>query len=149
MAKVGVNTRAEFRRSIVKFILTRTAIGVTLGTSTVFGLVVGFVIVALSMFSSVVDNIREFGTLKTMGAKNIDLAFLLWVQAVSFALMGSVVGLAVVCRIANAVRSPQLAMNLHPLLMGGTVVVVVVMCLLASSLALFRVSRAEPSMVFR
>src|SRR5690606_34283368 len=53
-----VMTREQYRRSIILYILTRTAIGITFGTSALFGLIIGFVIVALSMFSAVLDNVR-------------------------------------------------------------------------------------------
>jgi hypothetical protein len=80
-------TRPEFERAIVKNVLTKTPIGITFGTSTVFGLIVGFVIVSLSMFSAVVDNIREFGTLKAIGAKMTDLAILLFVQSLIYGVL--------------------------------------------------------------
>ncbi|MDX2089275.1 MAG: ABC transporter permease [Kofleriaceae bacterium] len=95
-----VFTKQEFTRIIVRHLLLKTAIGVTFGTSTMIGLVVGFVIVALSMFSSVVDNLREFGTLKAVGATNTDLMILLFAQAIAVALLGSVLGLALVAVIA-------------------------------------------------
>jgi len=144
-----VLTKADFERTIVKNILTKTAIGITFGTSTVFGLVVGFVIVSLSMFSSVVDNIREFGTLKAIGATTFDLAILLFVQSVLYGVMGSVIGLFLVSRMAVGIRSAKLALNLPPQLTFGTVLVMIVMCVLASSLALLRIRKVEPAMVFR
>jgi putative ABC transport system permease protein len=144
-----VLTRGEFERKIILYILTRTAIGVSFGTSTLFGLIVGFVIVALTMFSSVIDNLREFGTLKAIGATNTDLALLLLVQSVLFACAGTLVGLALVSRMSEAIRSANLAMVLPPWLFAGTFAAMVVMCVLASSLALARVRRVEPGMVFR
>ncbi len=149
LPEMKVLTKAEFEQSIVRFVVFRTGIGVTFATSTFFGLLVGFVIVALSMFSAVVDNVREFGTLKAIGATMWDLARVLWIQAVLFALTGSLVGLALVSQIANAARSPQLAMQLPPQLLGGTAVLMIVMCIFASSLALLRVRAVEPAMVFR
>jgi putative ABC transport system permease protein len=142
-------TKQEFERIIVVNILTKTAIGITFGTSTVFGLVVGFVIVSLSMFSSVVDNIREFGTLKAIGATTFDLAILLFVQSVLYGVLGSIVGLFLVSRMALGIRSAKLALNLPPQLTFGTVVVMVLMCIMASSLALLRIRKVEPAMVFR
>jgi putative ABC transport system permease protein len=147
--EVKVMTRDEFERSIVRDLLTRTAIGITFGSSTLFGLIVGFVIVGLSMFSAVVDNIREFGTLKAIGCTNLDLALLLFVQSVAYAAAGSLVGLALVTRIALGIRSPQLALSIPPWLTAGTFVAMVVLCLFASSLALLRVRKVEPAMVFR
>ena len=140
---------AEYSRSIVRFLLTRSPIGVTFGTSTLFGLIVGFVIVALSMFSAVVDNLREFGTLKAIGATTWDLAKLLLVQSVAYAWLGSLIGLALVTRLAEAIRSPKLAVILPPQLLLGTTLLMTVLCISASSLALLRIRKVEPAMVFR
>ena len=147
--ELRVLTSQEFHDSTVEFILTRTAIGVTFGTSTIFGLIVGFVIVALSMFSSVVDNVREFGTLKAMGATTLDLAKLLFVQAVTYSAIGSTIGLFLVTRMAEGIRSPQLALVLPPVMYGGTYVAMAALCMAASMLALWRIRNIEPGMVFR
>lgn len=144
-----VMTSSEYSRSIVRFLLTRSPIGVTFGTSTLFGLIVGFVIVALSMFSAVVDNLREFGTLKAIGATTWDLAKLLLVQSVAYAWLGSLIGLALVTRMAEAIRSPKLAVILPPQLLLGTTLLMTVLCITASSLALVRIRKVEPAMVFR
>jgi putative ABC transport system permease protein len=142
-------SKSEFSRSIVHDLLTRTAIGVTFGTSTLFGLIVGFVIVGLSMFSAVVDNVREFGTLKAIGCTNLDLGMLLFVQSVAYALMGSLVGLSLVTRIALAIRSAKLALVIPPWLTLSTIGAMIFMCAFASSLALLRIRKVEPAMVFR
>lgn len=144
-----VKTRAEFEVAIRHRLLFESAIGITFGTSTLFGVIVGFVIVALSMFSAVVDNVREFGTLKALGTTTTDLALLLVVQAVTYALVGSLVGLFLVGRMAAGIRSAKLALVLPPELTGITVVAMVVMCVVASGLALLRIRNVEPAMVFR
>jgi len=144
-----VVTKDEFRTMTVNNLLFKTALGITFGTSTLFGLIVGFVIVSLSMFSSVVDNIREFGTLKAIGATNLDLMMLLFVQAVTFGALGSIVGLALVSQMAKGIRSAKLALSLPPVMTIGTAVLMILLCVFASSLALLRLRRVEPAMVFR
>jgi putative ABC transport system permease protein len=111
--------------------------------------IVGFVIVALSMFSAVVDNIREFGTLKAMGATTFDLAKLLFVQAVAYATIGCTLGLFLVTRMAEGIRSANLVLVLPWWMFAGTFVFMVLLCVVASSLALVRVRSVEPGMVFR
>ena len=111
--------------------------------------VIGFVIVALAMFSAVLDNVREFGTLKAIGATNRDLARLLIVQAVVYALIGSLIGLSLVTFVASKIRSPTLAMILPGELLIGTTLVMILMCIIASGLALLRLRKVEPGMVFR
>jgi putative ABC transport system permease protein len=146
---VQVVTREEFTKSTTRYVLGRTAIGVTLGTSTAFGLLIGFVIVALTTFSAVVDNIREFGTLKAIGATTWDLAKLLLAQSVAYGLLGSVIGLTLVTRIADGIRSPKFAIVLPPAMAVSTTIGMVALCAVASSFALIRLRNLEPAMVFR
>jgi putative ABC transport system permease protein len=149
MGTEQVSTREEFRATLVDYMLTKTPIGVVLGSSTVIGLLVGFVMVALTMFSAVLDNLREFGTLKALGATTLDLVGLLWVQAIVYAVMGAVLGSVLVGRVAIATRSAQIAMQLPPVLLLSTAGIAVLMCIVASSVAVLRVRAIEPAMVFR
>lgn len=144
-----VLSATEFRSRVLRYLLVSTGIGATTGTSTAFALIVGLVIVALSMFSAVIDNIREFGTLKALGCRNRDLAVLLVVQSTVYALLGSVIGLGLITLIAEGIRSPKLALLLPWQAYAGAPLVMVVLCGLASLLALVRVRNVEPAMVFR
>jgi putative ABC transport system permease protein len=146
---LDVMTGSEYHDRIVQYLLFETQIGVSFGTSTVFGLIVGFVIVGLTMFSSVVDNSREFGMLKAMGATNVDLAGILAVQATLYAALGSGLGLLLVGGLAFGIRSPQLSLVIPVWLVVGTPLVMWVVCLLSSALALNRLRGLEPAMVFR
>lgn len=129
--------------------LLKDQLGASFATSTAFGLIIGFVIVALSMFSSVLDNLREFGTLKAIGCKNSDLSLLLFCQAAFYALSGSLIGLGLVAQIAEGIRSPQLVPIVPPALMAIVPVIMLGVCVAASALALMRIRKLEPAMVFR
>jgi putative ABC transport system permease protein len=146
---VNAITKQQLVANSVRYLLLRTALGVTFGASCLIGLLVGFVIVALTMFSAVLDHLREFGTLKALGATNRDLAKLLATQAVFCALLGSLVGESAVSLIIRKVSSPKLVMFLPPQLMAATFAVMVVLCILASGLAMWRLRSLEPAMVFR
>ncbi len=143
-----VISQDSFHHKIVSTLL-RDQLGVSFGTSTGFGLVIGFIIVMLSMYSSVLDNLREFGTLKAIGLTNVDLMRLLLVQSVLYALVGTVIGLGMVAGAAGGIRSPNLALLIPHWLVLLTPLVMMVLCMLASLLALWRVARLEPGMVFR
>lgn len=144
-----VMTQAEVERRTIRYLLRRTPIGVTFGTSALFGLIVGFVIVALTMFSAVIDHLREFGTLKAIGATNGDLTKLLVAQAIFCAVTGCLVGETLVSLMIRAISSPKLVMYLPPALMAGTFGVMIILCICASGLALLRLRKLEPAMVFR
>jgi putative ABC transport system permease protein len=149
MTTERVATRAEFRATLVDYMVTKTPIGVVLGSSTVVGLLVGFVMVSLTMFSAVIDNLREFGTLKALGATTLDLVALLWAQAILYGAIGGAVGSVMVGRVASATRSAQIAMQLPPALLFAVGMIAIAMCIVASSLAVLRVRAIEPAMVFR
>jgi len=144
----ALTTRA-FRNRVLRYLLVSTGIGATTAMSTAFGLIVGLVIVSLSMFSAVVDNIREFGTLKAIGCRNGDLALLLLVQSTFYGLLGSLIGLTQITSIAGFMRSPKLALVLPWQTYLITPVIMVLLCGLASLLALSRIRKLEPGMVFR
>ena len=101
------------------------------------------------MFSAVVDNVREFGTLKATGATTFDLAKLLFVQALGYAFLGTTIGLFLVTRMSEGIRSANLSLVLPPELYVATYGLMALLCVLASLLALWRVRNVEPGMVFR
>ena len=141
--------REEVRSRFLREAQTAAQLGISFGTSTTFAVIVGFVIVALSMFSAVVDNVREFGTLKAMGARNFDLALLLWTQSLVYAFLGTTFGLFLVTRMAEGIRSANLTLVLPWWMWAGSYGFMAVLCILASTLALIRVRNVEPGMVFR
>jgi putative ABC transport system permease protein len=145
---VEVMTKQELHDAVVNA-LVAAQLGITFGTSTAFALIVGFVIVALSMFSAVVDNVRELGTLKAMGATTFDLTKLLVMQAILYALIGTTIGLFLGTRMAEGIRSANLTLVLPPEILFGSYAVMVVLCIAASALAVLRVRNIEPGMVFR
>ena len=131
------------------YIIRESGIGQSIGMGVIMALLCGFAIVSLTMFSAVVDHVREFGTLKAIGATNLDLAKLLLAQAVTCAIAGAVIGEAIVSQLVTLARGPELPLALPIWLMGGTLAGMVIICVTASIMALLRVRAIEPAMVFR
>jgi putative ABC transport system permease protein len=144
-----VMSRAELSNRTVLYILKESGIGQSIGMGVVMSLFCGFAIVSLTMFSAVVDHVREFGTLKAIGATNLDLAKLLLAQALTCAVTGAVIGEAIVAQIVTGIRGPELPMALPPWLLGATLLGMIIICVAASTMALLRVRAIEPAMVFR
>jgi putative ABC transport system permease protein len=144
-----VMSRAEIQKRTIMYILKESGIGQSIGMGVIMALFCGFAIVSLTMFSAVLDHVREFGTLKAIGATNFDLAKLLMAQALTCAVAGAAVGEAIVANLVTRIRGPELPMALPPWLMGATLVVMIGICVAASTMALMRVRTIEPAMVFR
>jgi putative ABC transport system permease protein len=129
--------------------LLRDQLGASFGTSTAFGLIIGFIIVSLLMFSSVLDRVREFATLKALGLTNGDLTRLLLVQSFCYALIGSLVGLGMVGFMVKGISSASLSVIVPHWLAEVTPLAMIAVCALASLIAVRRVRKLEPGMVFR
>jgi putative ABC transport system permease protein len=126
-----------------------TGAGFAIGLSTALGFVVGTVIVGQTIYSSTIDRLKEFGTLKAIGAANRDLYRLIFSQALIYAAAGYVLGMgasAGVARLSTTLGSP---VTVSPALIAGMLFVTVAMCLLASFLSVARITRLEPAMVFK
>jgi len=147
--EADVLTADELRSTITAFVLLEQGIGPMLGTSTMLGLIVALAIVSLTMLSAVLDNIREFGTFKAIGATNRDIMKILFVQSLLVAAMGTAIGLVLVAAMARLARSPEVMLPISPVVLGATIVVLTVVSVLAAGLALARIRKLEPAMVFR
>jgi putative ABC transport system permease protein len=88
LADVDVYTTAEFSRKTRFYWMFTTGAGLAVLTAALMGLVVGVAVVAQTIYAATMDHIREYGTLKAMGATNGYLYRVLIEQAVWSAVLG-------------------------------------------------------------
>ncbi|MEP2735569.1 MAG: ABC transporter permease [Erythrobacter sp.] len=74
-------TRDEFARAGVDFIMENTGIPINFGITVVLGFVVGVAIVGLTFSLFIRDNIKQFGALKAIGVTNGKIIRMVAVQA--------------------------------------------------------------------
>jgi ABC-type antimicrobial peptide transport system permease subunit len=78
-----------------------------------------------------------------------DLSAILLSQAILYAAIGSALGLLLVNGIARLMRSPNVGLELPPLLAIGTAVLMGIVCAVSSLLAIQRLRSLEAGIVFR
>jgi putative ABC transport system permease protein len=128
---------------------TRTGVGAGFFTTAVLGVIVGFVVVGQILYSGTLQYIREYGTLKAMGARNgMVVRLILW-QALISAALGFVVGGVLAFGMQAAMAKANLSVALFPGLYAATLVVTIAMCSLASLLSIVKVLRLDPASVFK
>ena len=126
-----------------------TGAGITVLIAAGLGLLVGVVVVAQTIYAATVDHIREYGTLKAMGASNGYLYRVILQQAAMSAVAGYGVGIGVAMVAARASLAGTTAIILEPPLAGALFVLTLLMCLGASVVSINRVTRIDPAMVFK
>jgi putative ABC transport system permease protein len=141
--------RADYAWMSISFWMTRTGLGISFGAATLLGLFVGLIMVAQTLYASVLDRLREFGTLKAMGALELQLYSILLIQAVALALVGSLVGLILTYAIQSLFGTPRSPIEIPWWLSQGSCLIVLFICLLASLLPYLRVRRVDPILVLQ
>jgi putative ABC transport system permease protein len=129
--------------------LTRTGIGISFGLATFLGLLVGLVMVAQTLYASVAERVKEFGTLKALGASDGHVGRFLLVQALGNAVLGSVAGLLGALVLGSLLDSPRSPVVFEGWVMAGSVLLITLVCLLASWAPYWRIRKIDPASVLR
>ncbi len=146
---VEVFTTAQFSRMTTFYWMFTTGAGVAVLIAAALGLVVGFVVVAQTIYATTVDHIREFGTLKAMGAPNSYVYKVIMKQAAISAVIGYVLGMIVSAFVVNASQKGGAAILMPTSMAVGMFFLTLTMCVGAALVSINKVTRIDPAMVFR
>jgi putative ABC transport system permease protein len=127
----------------------RTGVGAGFFTTAVLGIIVGFVVVGQILYSGTLQYIREYGTLKAMGARNSAVVRVILSQAMISAALGFAVGAPLAIAMRAAMKGANLTVALFPALYAVTAVITAVMCAFAALLSIVKVLRLDPAAVFK
>ncbi|HLK05032.1 MAG TPA: ABC transporter permease [Candidatus Acidoferrum sp.] len=149
LSDVDLYTTAEFSRRTRFYWMFTTGAGLAVLTAALMGLIVGVAVVAQTIYAATVDHIREYGTLKAMGATNAYLYRVLIEQAVWSAVLGYALAM-IFAHFLVAASEKGGAVILMPLEMKvGMFFLAVLMCIAAAVVSINKVTRIDPAMVFR
>ena len=146
---VDVLTRAKFSSMTRIYWMFTTGAGVAVLIAALLGLVVGVVVVAQTIYATTMDHIREYGTLKAMGAPNSYIYRVIITQAGMSAVAGYVLAMFVSVFIVRASRSGGAAILLPWQMAVGIFFLTLLMCVSAAVVSINKVTRLDPAMVFR
>jgi putative ABC transport system permease protein len=141
-------TADEFAWKTVMYFMKNTGIPINFGIAVMLGFVVGTAIAGQTFYNFTLDNLRQFGALKAMGAGNLRLLRMILLQAVIVGLVGYGLGVGL-ASLFGQVGESELAFRLLPetlLMTGGAVLLI---CILAALLSIQKVIRLEPAIVFK
>ena len=127
----------------------RTGVGLILGLGATVGVIVGMVVVTQILYASVTDHIKEFGTLKAMGAPDRLLYGVVMEQALWMAILGYLPGILLCFGVQAGVASQGIIILITPGAAAGVFGLVVMMCIGSGFLAIRKVTRVDPAIVFK
>lgn len=146
---VEVFRSAEFSRMTQIYWMFTTGAGVAVLLAAVLGLIVGFVVVAQTIYATTMDHLREYGTLKAMGAANSYVYRVIIKQAAMSAVIGYVLGMIVSVFVVHASQEGGAAILLPWPMAVGMFFLTLVMCIGAAMVSVTKITRLDPAMVFK
>jgi putative ABC transport system permease protein len=146
---VDVLTTAQFGHMTTFYWMFTTGAGVAVLIAAALGLVVGFVVVAQTIYATTMDHIREYGTLKAMGAPNRYVYKVIMKQAAISAVIGYVLGMIVSVFVVQGSQQGGAAILMPPAMAVGMFFLTLAMCVGAALVSINKVTRIDPAMVFK
>jgi putative ABC transport system permease protein len=149
LPSVDVFTNEEMHRKTMSYWVFNTGAGVTTLMGAVLGLLVGMVVVAQTIYAATVDHIREYGTLKAMGARNSHLYRIILEQAALSAVMGYGIALAVSWFVVRSAGAGEAVILLPAPMAAVYFALALLMCVAASVISIRKATTIDPALVFR
>ena len=140
---------ADLRTSTIDTVIATTGIAQSTGTLIIFALIAGLFIIGLTMYSSALDRIKDYGTLKAIGASNGYIRKLILSQSVVFAVVGYILAYGMLQGFKSGVAETGLIVNFSIEMLIGLFITILIISLIGSAFALRKIKGVEPASVFR
>lgn len=140
---------AEFSAMTRHYWMFTTGAGVAVLMAAVLGLIVGVAVVAQTIYATTMDHIREYGTLKAMGAPNRYVLGVIMTQAALAALMGYAIGMTVSLFVVRGGESGGAYILLNWQTAVGLLFLTLAMCVTAAIVSVNKILSLDPAMVFK
>lgn len=138
----------KLQNSTIKEILVSSNMGMSFGTLVIFAMISGFFIIGLTLYSSALDRVKDYGTLKAIGAKNNYVNRLLITQAFLYALIGFVIAFILLIGFSQGVKSSGLEINFSFGFISFLIGITMIISIGGSLFAVRKISKLEPASVF-
>ncbi len=143
-------TRSEMADHTRTYWIGRTGVGFILSLGAFVGIFVGMVVVGQILYTSVTEHIKEYGTLKAMGASDWLFYRLIATQAAILAVVGFVPGTLLCLWLAWWTSNHRNTLILiTPLTALDVFAITLAMCIVAGIFAVHRVTSVDPAIVFK
>jgi putative ABC transport system permease protein len=146
-------TRDDFSYITLMYYLEHTGIPINFGTTVGLGFIVGVAIAGQTFYQFAHDNMRYFGTLKAMGCSNLTLVRMILLQGLTAGGLGYAIGIGGTAAfkfvIGEITPASQHVMAVHWWILALGAAAVMFIVVVSSMLALIKVVRLEPAIVFK
>lgn len=144
-----VFTRDEWAQRSRNYWIVSTGLGLNMYITVFLGCLVGIVVVAQTLYTSTMEHIREFGTVKAIGGGNRHIYAILGKQATIAAVVGFALGAVMAYAMQPLIHKIDLKLVIPPSLSVAVFIGAILLCLTAAMVSFRKVASIDPALVFR
>lgn len=137
------------RNETVSYLTISSNIGTSVGSLVVFAIISGFFIIGLTLYSAALDRIKDYGTLKAIGATNGYVRNLILMQSFLFAIVGFILAFLLLQLFRIGVQEAGLVFHYSPIQLLGMFFITIFISVGGSLFAIKKINSVEPASVFR
>ncbi|MGD9637124.1 MAG: ABC transporter permease [Pirellulales bacterium] len=144
-------TGQQFEWVTMKYFMEKTGIPFNFGITVALGFIVGTAIAAQTFYLFTIENIKQYGALKAMGAGNFALLSMIMLQALLVSFIGFGLGIGAATWFGKIATAPgsRLAFYMPAEVFVGVALAVAAISILSSLLSMQKVMVVEPAVVFQ
>jgi putative ABC transport system permease protein len=139
----------DFAWNTISYYLRRTGIPVNFGITVTLGFIVGCAIAGQTFFTFIVENLSQFGSLKSMGVSNGRIVRMVLLQGLVVGAIGYGIGVGLAALFGALTRGTEISFFMPWQVLAVTAAAVFVIVVLASLVSIRKVLYLEPAVVFR
>jgi putative ABC transport system permease protein len=133
----------------ISSVIKTSGIATSFGTLIIFAVISGLVIIGLTLYSAAIDRIKDYGTLKAIGATNSYITRLILTQAALFSLAGFIIGYLLMEAFRVGMRQNGTYFTYTLWMQFLFLALTFIISLGGSLFAIRRINSLEPAQVFR
>ena len=149
LPNASVFSAAELSDKTRIYYIKNTGMGGSFGFSTMVGALIGIIIIALTMYTGVLQRQKDFAVIRALGARKIDILIIVLNQSLMIAAAGIFIGFFLLALFLNGTLDSVLPSHMP----AGVAVILalstLILCMLSSVLAMRKAVSIEPASVFR
>lgn len=144
-----VFTSDDFVYKTIMYWTVQTGMGMGFFLTAILGLMIGGAIVGQTIYANTLEHIQEFGTLKAVGARNVDLYKIIFTQAAMAACIGYTGGMAFILLTRGSIEKLGVTLYITPALLASVFLLVLITCFASAFFSIRKVRKLDPVTVFR
>lgn len=144
-----VYTKEEFIAKTVHYWTVQTGMGMAFFLTALLAILIGGVIVGQTIYAGTMEHLKEYGTLKALGAKNGEIYRVILYQTILSVVVGYLLAGLFVFLLKRGIEKGGVPVVFTPLTFAVIFVILLLTCILAGYVSVRKIRQLDPVMVFK